>query len=245
MLTFIQRYAPSVDTPFKFFSLEHVITLFIVVVVSYFYIKYIPKIKNSKYELLVRILLAGFLLYSSINLMLYSYKYDLPWYTYIPVATCGLAAYFGPIALLTKNRTLFILTYFYGFGAVLSILGPNLDESINNLYYYEFILRHLFIIYAGIYMIRVFDFKIYKRDFITFFLISFLFTIIGFIISSIVNLPDQLNLFYTMKPALKGTPLNTLFDINPHLYRFVWIVFASFLGYLWGLPVYVNKKDIN
>jgi len=69
------------------------------------------------------------------------------------------------------------------------------------------------------------------------------FTIAATVINLIVNKPDELNMFYTMQPAVKGTPLTWFHDISRYLYIAIWIPIAALLGYLYGLLFYQKEED--
>ena len=101
-----------------------------------------------------------------------------------------------------------------------------------------FFFRHVGIIVIPIYMIKVFDYKVSLGDWKIFFYVTISLTLISGIISLIINKPDELNLFYTMQPAVSGTPLNALHDISRIYYLAFWVPFASFLGYIYGIPFY-------
>jgi uncharacterized membrane protein YwaF len=184
------------------------------------------------------------MLLSNVTIYLYAYQYNLNWYHYLPEATCGWAIYFGAIALFTKSRTMFVLTLYWGYGAVLTMIGPNVLEGPLRYNFYQYQLRHILIIIVPIYMIIVHDYKIHKKDFKTYFFITIIMVLIGGVISKTVNDPDSLNMFYMMKPGMSGTPLSWLYNINYYLYVVVWLAFAAFLGYVYGL-IFIKKKWIN
>ncbi len=244
METFFNRIPPGGIAEFERFTITHIITVIIVVILVYLTLKAFKKIKQGRTEKVIRYSIGIFMLLSNISIYLYTYKYNLPWYNYLPEATCGWAIYFGGIMMLTKNRTMFVLSLYWGYGAILTMMGPNVLEGLGRYNFYQFQLRHILIVIAPIYMIIVHNFEINKKDFKTYFFFTIAMVIIGGIISKIVNKPESLNMFYMLKPGMDGTPLSWMFEINYYLYVVVWLILAAVLGYLYGL-IFRTKNIIN
>ncbi len=242
--TFFKRL-PLESTPqFHMFSMTHFITLIVSIAIIYTVYKYSGKLKEWKYEKILRYTLGIMMIYTNVNLWQYSYYLGQEWYHYLPIATCGYATFFGGLTLLTKNKVLFKLTFFWGFGAVLSLLGPTMLEGPLKYHYYQFFFRHIGIIVIPFYMMNVYDYKIVREDWKLFFYVTISLTFGSTIINLIVNKPDELNMFYTMQPVITGTPLNTLYEVSRWVYVAFWIPFAALLGYLYGLPFYQKKEPL-
>jgi hypothetical integral membrane protein (TIGR02206 family) len=244
METFFKRIPPGGLAEFEKFTVTHLITVIFVVIIIFLSIKFFKKIKQGKMERVIRYSIGIFMLISNISIYLYAYNYNLAWYHYLPEATCGWAIYFGGIMMLTKNRTMFVLTLYWGYGAILTMMGSNVLEGLGRYNFYQYQLRHILIVIAPIYMIIVHNYKIEKKDFKTYFFITITLVIIGGIISKIVNQPESFNMFYMLKPGMDGTPLSWMFEINYYLYVIVWLAFAALLGYLYGL-IFQSKNTIN
>jgi len=182
------------------------------------------------------------MIYTNINLWTYSYSLGQEWYHYLPIATCGYATFIGGLTILTKNKTLFKLTFFWGFGATLSLLGPTILEGPLKYNFYQFFFRHIGIIIIPLYMMKVYDYRIVKKDWRLFLYVTLSLTFASSIINFAINKPDELNMFFTMQPAIAGTTLIWFYDISRWLYIVFWIPFSALLGYLYGLPFY-NKKN--
>ncbi len=240
--TFFSRIPYNGIAEFEKFSLTHIITVIICILFFIVFFKYSTKLKNWKHEKIVRYCIVAFMLLSNITIYLYIYDNHLPWYMYLPEATCGWSIYFGSIALLTKNRFFTVLSFFWGYGAVFSLLGPNILEGPNRYNFYQFFLRHILIVLTGFYMIRILDFKLFKKDWKLYFFVTLSMAIAGGILSFSVNNPDQLNLFFIMKPGINGTPLSWIYNKSHLAYIIVWLTFASFIGYIYGLPFYEERR---
>ena len=243
MITLFFERISSESTPqFHMFSVTHFITVLICGVVIYVTFKYSSKLKGWKYEKYLRYLLGITMIYTNINLLLYTYSLGDAWYHYLPIATCGYAVLTGGLGIITKSRTLFKLTFFWGFGAALSILGPTILEGPSRYNYYQYFFRHLGIMIIPFYMMRVYGYKIVKEDWRLFFYITISLTFISTIINLYVNSPNELNMFYTMQPAINGTPLSYLHEVSRWYYVVFWVPFAAWMGYLYGLPFYTKKE---
>ena len=241
-IEFFKRLPSGADPEFTMFSFTHFIVFIISIIIIWLFFKIIPIIKESPYEKIIRYTFGISLLFTNVVLWIYSYNLGTEWYHYLPIATCGWSVYSGGLALLTKNKTLFKITLFWGFGAILTILGPSVIEGPNKYNFYQFFYRHLGIILSAFYLMHVFDYKITKKDFKLFLVITISLTIASSIINYIVNKPDELNMFYTMQPAINGTPLNWFYDISRYLYIAVWLPSAALLGYLYGLLFYKEEE---
>lgn len=244
-MDFFTRLPETATPEFQMFSIEHFIAIIVSVFLAYIIFRLRHKISNSKYEPLIRISFGVMLLLTNINLLIYDINTYNEWYRWLPKATCGWAIYVGSIALITKNKFLFKITFFWGYGALLSFFGPTIIEGPDKYHFYQFFFRHMGIMVAGFYFIWVFNYKIYKKDWFIYFYVTLSMTIIFSIINFIVNEPNTLNMFYTMKPAMDGTILDYLYNYSHFLYVVFWISFAALLGYLYGLPFYTkNKKGL-
>ncbi len=241
-MSFFMRLSAESTPQFHMFSVTHFITIFISIAIIYLVYNYSYKLKDWKYEKLLRYLFGVMMIYTNINLWQYSYSLGQEWYHYLPLATCGYATFFGGLTLLTKNKTIFKLTFFWGFGAVLSLLGPTILEGPQKYNFYQFFFRHLGIIVIPIYMMKAHNYKIRREDWKLFFYVTISLTFVSTIINLAVNKPDELNMFYTMHPAISGTPLNALYEVSRWYYVAFWLPFAASLGYLYGLPFYQKKK---
>lgn len=243
IITFFFTRIPKESTSsFEMFSLTHIIVFVIIIAFLVLLFKYGHYLKSLKYEKFIRILFGGYMIFTNVNLWMYSYSLGQEWYHYLPIATCGYATFIGGLTLITKNKVLFKLTFFWGFGALLSLLGPSIMEGPDKYNFYQFFLRHTGIIASAFYMMKVHDYKIMKGDWRLFFYVTVSLTIIMTIINVLVNKPGELNMFYTMQPAISGTPLNDLYEVSRFYYLVFWLPFAALLGYLYGLPFYQKKE---
>ncbi len=245
MYDFFKRIPPNGIPEFSMFSGTHIIAIIIMIIIVITATYFFMKIKQGKTENVIRYFIGIIMLLSNITIFLYAYNNHLNWYHYVPEATCGWAVYFGAFTMLTKNRTMFVLTLYWSYGAILTMIGPNVLEGPDRYNFYQFQLRHILIIIVPIYMMIVHKYKIQKQDFKIYFFITLVMAIIGGIVSLVVNEPDSLNMFYMVKPGMNGTPLSWIYDKNYYIYVVVWLSFAILLGYIYGLLMMRLSKYFN
>jgi hypothetical integral membrane protein (TIGR02206 family) len=238
MNTFFSRIPLDGVKEFELRSLAHVMALtfaLLLIGLSYYYL---PRLKGKRYEPFVRLSIIGYLVLSSLYKQWFFVSSDVPWYMYVPEATCGFAILTATITLLTRNRLSFVLTFFWGWGAFTALFAPSILEGPSYYYFYQYYLRHALIVIASLYMIRVFDFKILKRDFLTYFYVTLTMALIGLIASLVINDPNQFNMFYMLQPAVNNPFLDRIWTFSHLLYVIFWIGVATLFGYIYGLPFY-------
>jgi len=229
------------SSSFEMFSLTHLIVFLICALLLLIFYKYAPKLKTFKYEKYVRISIGIFMLIFELLTWINKFSEGYPWYNFLPQATCGWAIYFGVILLLTKNETIFRIIFFWGFGAVLTFVFPDVTEGPNTFRFYQFFISHFFIFISCYYMMWVHDFKIYRKDFKFSFIITMSVIFIATIVNYIVNDPNIINYFYTLAPPTDGTPLDLIYGLHPIIYVVGWLSLATLLTHLYALPFYTKK----
>lgn len=242
-MTFFDRIPLDGISEFSLFSVPYffaVIVSLTGIVLCYYCL---PKLQGKSYEPVIRYSIIGYLILSSLYKQWFFFVSDVPWYVHLPEATCGLAIFTGTLSLITKNRTLFVLTFFWSWGAFTALLAPNLLEGPDRYYFYQFFLRHSLIVISALYIMRVFDYKVYKSDFKTYFFVTLTLSILGLIFSLIINDPDNLNMYYTLQPAVNNPFLDWILQISHPLYVVFWLSSAALLGYLYGLPFYSREES--
>lgn len=242
MVEFIHRVPFGDPSEFTLFGVTHILTMVMSIVVIFLVWKYIALLKESKHEPTIRYIIASYMLLTSVYVILFKVDQGVAWYGYLPEATCALGSVFGAVALLTKNRTSFVLSFFFGWGAITTLVAPNILEGVTRYYFYQFMIRHLLILVSSIYMMKVFDYKLYKKDYLIHvaFILPYAFLVLP--INLIVNNPDELNTLYFMRPAVNNVFLDAVYHFNNIVYIIVWILLALLLGYLYGFPFYQDHK---
>lgn len=242
-MQFFERIPLDGPDEFPLFSGPYFLALIISLVLLYLVYLHLPKLKYKSWEIYIRIAMALYLLYTSFNIYTYFYANSLPWYRYIPEGTCGFSVILAAILLVTKNRFIFKLLLFWSWGAFLAVFAPNIKEGPNYYFFYQFYIRHLLIVITVFYMMRVFDYRVERKDYLIYVYVTLPLAFAGLLINYLVNDPANLNILFMMKPAISNTPLDWLYNIHPLFYSFVWIWIAVILGYVYALPFYTKQKE--
>ncbi|MFW6272897.1 MAG: hypothetical protein ACOC2U_03865 [bacterium] len=243
-MRFFDRIPLDGSDEYAIFSGTYFMALIISLWALYFIYRYLPLLKTRPWERYLRIIMAAYIIYTSFNIYHFYYQNNLPWYRYIPEGTCGFSAILLAIMLLTKNKFIFKLLLFWSWGALLALFAPNIKEGPNYYFFYQFYLRHMLILIGVFYMMRVFDYKIRKSDYSIYVYITLPLSLVGLMINYLVNAPNNLNIFFMMKPAISNTGLDIIYQIHPLFYSFVWIWIAVIFGYLYALPFYAPKQEV-
>jgi len=223
------------------FSTAYFIGVFVSAVILVICYLYFPKLKNQVYEKYIRYFMGIYLLVTVFEVNLFFYQNNLPWYAYIPEGLCGISVLLAIYVLFTKSKTGFIILFFWGWGAFLALFAPNINEGPNRYYFYQFYLRHLLIVIASMYMMRVFDYKIFQKDYRTYIYVTLPLALASLGLGYMINATEYSNYLYIVKPVISGTPLDLFYDVHPLFYTAIWILIAFIFGFLYGLPFYQKE----
>ncbi len=235
---FFSRLPLDAADEFPLFSTAYFIGALVSILILILCYIYFPKLKDKSYEKYIRYFLAVYLMITIFEINLYFYQNSLPWYAYIPEGLCGISVVLSAYVLITKNRTAFVILFFWGWGAFIAIFAPNINEGPNYYYFYQFYLRHLLIVIGAMYMMRVFDYKIYPKDYLTYVFITLPLAMCSLALGYIINADLYSNYLYMVKPVIEGTPLDWFYGIHPLFYTVIWILIAFVFAFLYGLPFY-------
>jgi len=240
-LGFFDRLPLDSADEFPLFSTTYFIGVFVSIFLLVLCYVYLPKLKDNKYEKYLRYFLAFYLLLSVFEVNLDFYRNNLPWYSYIPEGLCGISVVLAAYVFITKNRTAFVILFFWGWGAFIAIFAPNINEGPNFYYFYQFYLRHLLIVIGAMYMMRVFDYKIYFADYRTYIYVTLPLSTAALVLGYVINADQYSNYLYMIKPVISGTPLDLFYEVHPLFYTAIWILIAFIFGFLYGLPFYQRE----
>ncbi len=154
------------EIEFKYFSLAHILPIVLAVIIIYLIFRYRDRLRTSKWDDKIRLILSFALI---ITEMSYFWRLvgvpDLkPDPTdHLPITVCGWAVIFSAYFLLTKNQTLFDITYFWLFsGTLFALATPTVIAYCGptRFRYYQFWCEHLLGYIALFYMIFVHGMKV-------------------------------------------------------------------------------------
>lgn len=156
----------SGGTPFVIYGPLHMFISFVTIATALLLFMYRDKLRNFKYKENVRYVLAAVLFMnmtvyyvSQIILGEYNWKIDLP------LHFCFITGYTFMYILVTGNRKLYKVIYFFTFaGPVPAMIWPDLAYSYDRYIFWQFVISHHFMLLSSVYVLTVLDYKISKKD---------------------------------------------------------------------------------
>ena len=146
---------------FTYFSLAHFLPILLMIGIMFLIVKYRDKLKVCKNEERIRLTLAFVMIISEM-----SYFWRLVGVEslnanptdHLPITVCGWALIFCSFMVLTKNKTLFDIAYFWVFaGSIFGLLTPTVITYTGptRFRYYQYWVEHTMGFIALFYMIFV------------------------------------------------------------------------------------------
>lgn len=154
---------------FSYFSLAHLIPIFLMLIIIFSLYKYQDKIRNWKYEENARIIFAGILLLSDMSYFWHKIYLGANVANHLPITVCGWSAILGAFMLMTKKQGLFDVVYFFVLaGSINALITPAviIDNGPTHFRYYQFWIEHTFIFIAVFHMIFVHNYKVSTKSII-------------------------------------------------------------------------------
>jgi len=230
------------------YNLYHVCVLLVIGIMAALIILFRKKLKDPKLDIKVRII-ATFLAFSlEFGYHLSNLFNNTDFVTnLIPLDLCAISLWLAFILCLSKRKGVFEILYFWGIGALISLLYPDITGiGPDKMRFYHYFGVHTFILLSLVYFISVYGYKINFKIFLKAIIILFPITlIVRFIDLSLINGSNP-NWMFLVKPPDISTPL----DLMPqggwtYYFSFVLLavcVFATF--YLpWMVYNLIKSKE--
>lgn len=148
----------------------------------------------------------------------------------LPLHVCDLVAWIGPLALLTQNRTLRALTYFWGLGlSSQAFLTPVLEEGAGTFRFWLFWLGHTQIIGCALYDVAALGYRPRWRDFVIVTIAGVVY--IGAMLA--INLPFGLNYGYVGRTTPDAPTLVDVFGPWPWRIGVMWLIGEAGMAAMW------------
>lgn len=223
------------------FGFWHLLQLFITVLVVFLIVRYKEQIRNYKHEKRVRIIIGVTLIVLELCVHVW-YLVNGTWdfWHMLPLDLCAINVYLATVLIFTKNRKLFGVIYFWGFGAVLSVVFPDIPYGPDRLRFYQFFYAHMMFLWIYMYMIFVHQYYPTVKEFFRSCAILFVLAI-GIILP--INLLLEENYMFVV--SADGTPLEIYEHLGQFWYTSITVVVIFFVALLWYLPIYRYLKKRN
>ena len=231
----------EIGIPLPWFGFWHLLQLFITILVVFLMFKYREQIRNYKYEKRIRIII-GVTLIILESLVHVWYLVNDSWELkhMLPLDLCAINIYLSTVLIFSKNRKLFGIIYFWGFGAVLSVVFPDIPYGPDRLRYFQFFYAHMMFLWIYMYMIFVHQFYPTVKEFIRSCIVLFVLAI-GIILPINFLLGEN----YMFVVSADGTPLELYEPLGQFWYTSITVVVIFFVALLWYLPIYRYLKKNN
>lgn len=135
---------------FSYFNNAHVINLILCIIIGLI-ILFIPKftkINKSKFATILGILILFLKIFETIYRIKYEH-FSMP--ESLPLHFCNFTMIICGFYLITKNNTLFNISYFFSFGAVAALILPGVTTYYHILFFVLFMVSHAIVIITVFY----------------------------------------------------------------------------------------------
>lgn len=188
------------EIEFRYFSLAHILPILIAVGIIYLIYRYRNNLRNTKLDEKLRLIISFALIITEM-----SYFWRLvgvpelnPDPTdHLPITVCGWAVIFSAYFIITKNQTLFDITYFWLFsGTLFALITPTVITYCGptRFRYYQFWCEHLLGYIALFYMIFVYNMRVNLKSIFKSFIALSVLAVIAYIAN--VTLGDDANYLF-------------------------------------------------
>lgn len=230
-------FSDDVGRVFEPFSFLHILLFILIIAGIVLLYVFRERIRNHPKE---RYIAKGMALFALIwEFALYAWKLGNGFrdpVDILPIGLCAFTLYFGMFALFFKKKIVFEIGYFWTWGALASVLFPDITYSIDRFRFYQFMIGHMFFFFMYIYMIFVYQWyptwKSWRKSVIT--LVSI--TILMIILSNLF----QENLMFMLESD--GTPFS-MFEGHGYALYLIGVISLSFvIMTVWFTPFLIRNK---
>lgn len=224
-------FSDEIGVEFIPFGLLHLLLFAIVIIGSSFIIIYRRKIREYKFERRIAKSIAVFAFSWEIALYVwYLINGIWEWEHSLPISLCAFTLFIGIFSLIFKKFSLFEIGYFWTWGAIASVLFPDIPYSFDRFRFYQFMFGHMLFFFMYVYMISVYkwypNWKSWKKSCIT------LTTIV--IILIITSNVTGKNLMFMLNGA--GSPFEMFEGGSYFMYLFGVITMSFSIIFIWFIP---------
>ncbi len=232
-------FSDKVGIEFQSFSFIHILLFIFVIVGAILIFVFREKIRKYEHERRIMKIIAIIALLWEFGLYAwYIFNGTWEWDQNLPIGLCAFTLYIGIFALYFKKFSLFEIGYFWSWGAIASVLFPDILYSYDRYRFYQFMLGHINFFLMYLYMIFIYKWyptiRSYKKSAITLILIVAVLLVTGIVTDT--------NLMFLRES--EGTPFEIFEGNGPTVYLVLVMISAAALMLLWYTPIiYINRKQ--
>jgi hypothetical integral membrane protein (TIGR02206 family) len=234
-------FEPSIHQ-FQEFGLSHIVPIIFIVFGVFMIYRYRLQLRRLQHEKTIRYTLAGIAIFAEVSFQIWQMAHGAwDFADSLPLHLCRLTNYLGIYVMLTKDKRVFEIAYFWSLSGVVSVLFPDILHGPDRFRYYHFMISHILFFFNFMYLLFVTDlpltFQSFKKSFVTLFLLA---TVIIIPINNIFNV----NYMYLLYPG--DTPFTIFWGYGYLVYLIGCIGLVMIVITLWYVPThFYNKKRIN
>ena len=230
-------FGDEVGIEFVSFGFAHILLFVFVILGTALIIIFRKQLRNWKHERKAMKIVAATALVWELGLYAwYIFNGTWTWEGSLPIGLCAFTLYIGIFALYFKKFQLFAVGYFWTWGAIASVLFPDILFSYDRYRFYQFMFGHVNFFLMFIYMIFVYKWyptwDSWKRSCIA--LISIVFILI------IASNATGANLMFMLESD--GTPFEIFEGYGYALYLLGVISMSFGIILIWMVPFAIYHK---
>lgn len=234
-------FSDEVGIELTFLGPWHLLQIFITGLVIFLIIRYKERIRESQYENILRYVIGSTLIVIEVSYYIWKgYMGTLTFVNGFPLGVCAINILVSIYIIFSKNEKVFNIIYFWGLGAILSILFPDMLFGPDRYRYYQFFYAHIFFLWIYMYMIFVHGYRPNLKDFRNS-------AVLLFVVAVGVALPLSFVLDYNFMFMLNagGTPLVILEPLGQVVYVIGTVIVMAIVMAIYYSPIYifVIRKD--
>ena len=231
-------FSNEIGIELTFFGPWHLLQIAITILVVYLIYRYRNTLHASAYETRIRYVAASILILLEVSIHVWNISNgEWTWQHSLPLDLCAINIYGAIILFFTKNRALFNIIYFWGFGALLSVLFPDIPFGPDRYRYYQFFYAHMMFLWIYMYMIFVHDYRPTVKQFLISCGVLFVLAI-GIVLPINILLGEN----YMFVLASDGTPLELIEGFGQFVYTAGTVVVIFLVASIWYAPIYLYLK---
>jgi hypothetical integral membrane protein (TIGR02206 family) len=190
------------------FSSAHIGVILFLVLTNFLIIFTLKRVTNTKKIDIFRYCAASIMIFYTLSFEIWSISAGI--FTFknsLPLHLCDVSVILAALLLLTKNKLIFEITYFWGLGgSFLAILTPDISQSFPHFNFINYFLSHGGIITCVLFMVFIENYNVNLKSVFRVFAITNLYML--FIV--IINLVLKSNYLYICQKPINPSLIDLL-----------------------------------